>query len=386
MAIKNQNRNHGKYDYQLLFPNILGFKGGEQVYGYFLLCALDKLYPNSKFKVFLKRERACNQPDSFSSKFKFYCFGSLPRLLQILVLSIKFVGVGILQKPHLVITSHVNYAPICYVLNFLTGTPYWIVAHGLEVWELRGPLRQTAMNNAARILAVSEYTRNRILTEQRLDHDKVVVLPNTFDPSRFKITSKSQFLLRKYGLKQNQPIILTVTRLTPYKGYEQILRALPIIRRSMPNVHYLLVGKGNDRDRIESLIEELSLQSCVTLTGFIPDKELCDYYNLCDVFAMPSRGEGFGIVFLEALACGKPVLAGNCDGSVDTLLKGSLGCLVDPNDINQIAHSLVQILSGLYPNTIIYKPQKLRDEVINKFEISKFRQSIAKLISMELLQ
>ncbi len=84
----------------------------------------------------------------------------------------------------------------------------------------------------------------------------------------------------------------------------------------------------------------------MTLAGYIPEEELNDHYNLCDVFAMPSKGEGFGIVFLEAMACGKPVLAGNKDGSVDALLGGKLGALVDPDDVAQIAETLIAILGA----------------------------------------
>ena len=128
-------------------------------------------------------------------------------------------------------------------------------------------------------------------------------------------------------------------------------------------------------------MNELNLQERVTLTGFIPDDELCDHYNLCDVFAMPSCGEGFGIVFLEALACGKPVLAGNSDGSTAPLLQGKLGCLVNPNDIDQISKTLVQILSGTYENPLIYQPESLREKAVEEFGLSRFSQSLAELIS-----
>ena len=96
---------------------------------------------------------------------------------------------------------------------------------------------------------------------------------------------------------------------------------------------------------------------------------------------MPSSGEGYGIVFLEALACGKPVLAGNCDGSTEPLLHGKLGCLVDPNDIDQIADHLIKILSGSHTNKLIYQPELLRREVIERFEISRFKESLKNLIS-----
>lgn len=162
-----------------------------------------------------------------------------------------------------------------------------------------------------------------------------------------------------------------------YKGYDQILQALPTIRQSIPNIHYILVGKGSDRPRIENLITQLQLQDCVTLAGFVPDDELCDHYNLCDVFAMPSKREGFGIVYLEALACGKPTLGGNQDGAVDALCHGTLGALVDPDDIDAIAQTLIQILQGNYPNPVMYQPELLRQKVIETYGFEKFKQTLA---------
>ena len=116
------------------------------------------------------------------------------------------------------------------------------------------------------------------------------------------------------------------------------------------------------------------------MTGFVPDSQLADYYNLCDVFAMPSKGEGFGIVFIEALACGKPVLAGNKDGSVDALANGELGALVNPDDLNEIANTLIQILQGIYPNPIMYKPEILRQKTIEYFGFDKFKMTLKKYL------
>ena len=208
-------------------------------------------------------------------------------------------------------------------------------------------------------------------------------MPNTFDPSRFQITPKPQKLLKRYGLSAQQQIILTVARLDRserFKGYDQILQALPEIRTQLPNVHYILLGSGPDRPRLEQLIVQLNLQGCVTLTGFVPDDELSAHYNLSDLFALPSKSEGFGIVYLEALACGKPILGGNRDGAIDALCQGELGVLVDPDDLSAIAGTIVQILQGIYPHSILYQPALLREKVINTFGFERFKQTLAELI------
>lgn len=181
-------------------------------------------------------------------------------------------------------------------------------------------------------------------------------------------------------MKPKQPVILTVARLAPserYKGYDQIIQALPQIRQIIPDVHYIIVGKGNDTARIEQLIKQLGLQDCVSLAGFIPDEQLCDYYNLCHLFAMPSKGEGFGIVYLEALACGKPVLGGNQDAAIDALCHGKLGALVNPDDVLEIAHTIIEILLGKYNNSLMYQPQSLRQAVIDTFGFEQFQKTLA---------
>jgi glycosyltransferase involved in cell wall biosynthesis len=208
-------------------------------------------------------------------------------------------------------------------------------------------------------------------------------LPCTFDASNFKIAPKPAYLLEQYGLKPEQPIILTVSRLASverYKGYDQILEALPQIRQAIPNVHYIIAGKGDDRTRIEQYIAQLGLQECVTLAGFVPDEQLCDYYNLCDLFAMPSKREGFGIVYLEALACGKPTLGGNQDGAIDALCHGELGALVDPDDVGAIAQTVIQILQKTYPNPILYDPEVLRQRVIDVYGFERFKQTLAQYV------
>ena len=372
--------------FTLVFPNIFGFKGGIQVYSAFLLEGLQELYPEAEYDVFLKYDRCVLPHLKFLPQTRFHCFGRFPRFLQSILLAIFAIGTTICKPPELTICTHVNYTVVFYWLKRLFGIRYWVVAHGLEVWNLQGRHLQLALHNADKVLAVSHYTRSRLLAEQQLDASKVVVLPNTFDEDRFGIASKPDYLLAKYSLDPEQPVILSVTRLgrsARYKGYGIMLEALLSIRQQIPNVHYLIVGKGDDRAWIEERVHLLNLSDCVTLAGLVPDGELADYYNLCDVFALPSQGEGFGIVYLEALACGKPVLAGNRDGAVDPLAGGELGCLVDPEDVEAIAFNLIQILQGTYPHRQIFQPQILRETIIDKYAMNRFIQTLANLAPVE---
>lgn len=367
----------------LWMPGLFDFKGGIQTYSGFLLQAFEQVDPGLQTDVFLMHDRGSQQPDS--NHLRFHCTGQVSSRLRAPVFAMKALASGINQRPSLVISTHLNFTVAAYWLKQLAGIPYWAVAHGFEAWDVQRPALRQAIAHADRILAVSSYTRDRLINEQAIDPDRVSLLPNTFDAHRFRIAEKPAHLLQRYQLTSEQPIILTVNRLAAgedYHPYDRVLAALPQIRQVIPNVHYLIVGKGDDRPRLEKLIAEQQLQQCVTLAGFVSDDELPDYYNLCDVFAMPSKLEGFGIVYLEAMASGKPVLGSNRDGSTEALGHGRFGALVDPDDTDAIAHTLIQILQRDYPKPLMYQPGQLRKTIIQTFGNESFRKTLAQLIKL----
>lgn len=364
----------------LWFPNIFEFKGGIQVYSAFFLQALQNLEPTLDLEVFLKHDTSLPADFSDLTTTRFHFAGNYPLSLRTAAFAAQIMSNGLCQRPNLVISTHLNFTIAAYWLKQFAGIPYWTVAHGVEAWNINNSALQTALHHADRILAVSNYTRDRLLKEQNLDPNKISVLPNTFNHQLWEISDKPDYLLKRHGLQSQQPVILTVSRLSreePYKGYNKILAALPQIRASIPTVRYIIVGKGDDLPRLKEFIVRHQLEDCVTLAGFIPDEELKDYYNLCDVFAMPSKGEGFGIVYLEALACGKPTLGGDRDGAIDALCQGELGVLVNPDDIKAIAQTLIAILQKNYPHSLIDHPEALRQKVIENFGFESFQKTLA---------
>lgn len=369
-------------------PNLFEFKGGIQVYLQDLLEGLVDKFPNLSLDIFDQLDRNKPQAKFNSENISFVFSGGLPDLLRIPHFAFNLIVGALSKQPNLIVCGHLNFAPVAFWLHRFTGIPYWILVYGVDAWMVEDKWKIAALHTAEKIVSISGYTRDRLIKEQNLPFDKIPLLPVTFDASRFEISPKPDYLLKRYGLKPEQPVILTVTRLSSedgYKGYDQILQALPEIRRQLPDVHYILVGKGNDRPRIEQLVAQLHLQDCVTLAGFIPDNEIGDHYNLCNVFAMPSKGEGFGIVYLEALACGKPTLGGNQDGAIDALCNGTLGALVEPDNVGAIAQTIVQILQGTYPNPLIYQPEALRQKVIDTFGFERFKQTLAELMQTFLI-
>ncbi|BAZ03608.1 glycosyltransferase [Calothrix sp. NIES-3974] len=360
-------------------PNLFTLKGGILVYSTFFLQALQNLYPDSKYDVFLKHDQKTPANTPFLKQTHFHFAGSYPEQIRTEFFASQIIGRGILERPDLVIATHLHFAVAGYYLKTVTGVPYWAIAHGIEAWDIKNPILKKSLHEADRIICGSNYTREILLRQEKIDPAKISTLFNTFDHNRFQISSKPSHLLNRHNLQLSQSVILTVARLSKsegYKGYDQILFALPRIRQSIPDVHYVIAGEGDDRERVEKIIFDLGIGNCVTLAGFVAEKELNDYYNLCDVFAMPSKKEGFGIVYLEALACGKPILAGNQDGAQDALCNGMLGVLVNPDDVEAIADKLIQILQKIYPNPLLYQPQMLRKEAINRFGFKSFQQTL----------
>ncbi|MBA4445335.1 glycosyltransferase [Cylindrospermopsis raciborskii CS-506_D] len=364
----------------LWIPNLFEFKGGIQTYSAFFLEALQNIYPDANYEIFIKHDTKPRPDFTTVGKTKFHCSGIVPLSLRTPAFAAQILTGAIFNRPDLIISTHLNFTPVAYLLKRFLGIPYWTVAHGIEAWNIQDAKIKKALHHCDRILAVSRYTGDRLTKEQGLNPEKISILYNTFDPRHFQPAVKPTYLLARHNLAREQPIILTVGRLSAserYKGYDQMIQAMVKIRSVITNVHYMIVGKGDDQLRIEQLIDQLELGNCITLVGFVPDDELCDYYNLCDVFAMPSKGEGFGIVYLEALACGKPVLGGNQDAAIDALCHGKLGALVNPDDIDEIAQTIIQILQGRYVHDLVYQPLALQQAAIDTFGFEQFQKTLS---------
>ncbi len=201
-------------------------------------------------------------------------------------------------------------------------------AHGLEVWSRPGRLRRRSMEAADAILCVSRDTRARVLTWIELPHERVRVVPNTVG-AEFTPGDAAQ-ARRKFGLG-NQKIILSVSRLDAgqrHKGQDRIIEILPRLRADGLDVVYLIAGEGDDALRLRSMASAAGLGDSVRFFGRVPQAELPDLYRAADLFALPSTGDGFGIVFLEAMACGVPALGLAAGGAADAFADGDLGMLV----------------------------------------------------------
>ncbi len=358
-------------------PSYAASVGGIQQFSRSLIVALTQEFPDIEWRVLAKHDGS--EPGR-----RLRGSGHWPQPLRLLHFTVLLLWAAWAERPVLILSTHIHFTPLARLCQRWWGIPFAAVAHGVEAWGLTNPRVIRALREAAGVLAVSRFTRDCLVRELALPAAQVQLLPNTVSAAAFQLGPKPAYLLKRYQLDLAQPIILTVSRLVAnegYKGYEQILRALPALRLRLPNVHYILGGQGDDAARMAALVQALGLETCVTLAGFIPETELNDCYNLCDVFAMPSRKEGFGIVFLEALACGKPVIAGNQDGSVDPLRDGRLGVLIDPLNLSALTEALHDVLTRQYPLPILSDPAGLRAQVLEHYGFPHFCHVTKRVIS-----
>lgn len=324
---------------------------------------------------FLRAVRENGKDIIFAVEFKGGVFYRKPRF------AVKFLLSLFRFRPDLIICGHINFFIFGYLAKKIFGIDYAIFTHGIEVWNLKNFFHIKAIKAAKIITTVSSYTKKKIIEQVPDIENKIFTLFNSINGKQFKIQEKSPSLLDKYGL-DGKKVILTVARLSvreKYKGYDQIIRSLPRVISKIPNARYILVGSGDDASRIKKLASDIGMENYVIFAGSVETKELIDYYNIADVFVMPSKGEGFGIVFLEALACGKPVIAGNQDGSREAVLNGELGVLIDPDDIEEIAKSIIGVFKKEIPNKLS-DGQYLRKRVLEVYGFDKFKEKVKNLI------
>ena len=261
-----------------------------------------------------------------------------------------------------VILSHINLLMIGYLIKlFSPRTKLILIAHGIEVWEPLKGYKRFMLNKCDKILCVSEFTRQKMADLFNLPGGKLQVLNNCLDPFLLpeQNENKDKILLSKLGFTKSDVVIMTLTRLSSkelYKGYDQVLQSIHLLKNENPSLKYLIVGKYDvaEKKRIDKIVERLSLQQQVVFTGYISDEELSRHYQVADLYVMPSKKEGFGIVFIEAMLYGLPVIAGNKDGSTDALLQGRLGLLVDPDD----QFAITEAINNVMVNTKFYKPNQ----------------------------
>ena len=365
-------------NYVFCFLEIFASEGGIQSYvkdifkAYLSITAGTNLPPQAEV-LLLRDSQDCNNPYE-SKNLKFYYLKTenpgLGRLKFATVLLTRLLQ----KRPQRVFCGHIKLAPLIQILCQPLGIPYTILTYGKEVWEPLGSKYRTAMTKADSIWTISRYTRDRTCEINQLNPEKFQIVPCTVDENIFTTGHRPQDLLEQYNLV-GAKILMTVARLRStdiYKGVDVTIQALPQIAKTFPNVKYLVIGRGDDRSRLAKLADDLGVTERVIFAGFVPTENLAEHYQLADAYVMPSQ-EGFGIVYLEALACGVPVLAGDADGSADPLQDGKLGWRVPHRDSAAVAVACVEMLRGEDKRC---DRRWLREQTLARFSFESLCQSL----------
>lgn len=246
-----------------------------------------------------------------------------------------------------VFCGHLYMVTLARIIARLLGTRLWLQAHGAEVLVVPGETARRAIEAADLVTVVSRATRQTLLSWARLAPERVRVLPDTVR-DMFAPGPRSEPLRSRLGFGPG-PVLLTVGRLSSaerYKGHEQIFAVLPALRARFPTLIHVVAGDGDDRARLERRAVELCGDAAaVRFVGYVPEADLPDLYRSSDLYVMPSTKEGFGIVYLEAAACGLRVVGGIGGGSGDAVPGEQIGVLVDPGDPKALEDAIVRLLA-----------------------------------------
>lgn len=373
--------------YVFVFLELFAAEGGIQSYNQNLLrayrslldTAAQSLLVRPSAEIFVLRDGPdCDNPLDSSSSLTFHYFQSKDPMVGRIGLTVALLRCMLWQRPQRVFCGHVNLATMVFALCKPLGIPYTVLTHGKEVWDPMPNLTLKAIKQARTIWTVSRYTRDRASIVNGINPSQFQFLPGAVDGDAFTPGPKSQALVEKYNLAGSK-VLMTVARLWSgdiYKGVDVTIRALPKVAQVFREVKYLVIGRGDDRPRLEKLAQDLGVGDRVIFAGFVPTEELVDHYRLADAYIMPSQ-EGFGIVYLEAMACGVPVLAGDGDGSADPLQDGRLGWQVPHRNPEAVAAACIQILKG---GDIRCDGEWLRQEAIGAFGKGALTKRLAELL------
>ncbi len=288
-------------------------------------------------------------------------------------------------KADVILLSHIHLINIVYFIKKIhPHKRIYLFAHGIEIWKKLSDAKLKMLNQLDKIICVSHFTANKIMEMHHIPASQLEILNNCLDPfyhlpSHF---DKPQILLDRYHLNHDNKVLFSLSRLSSsekYKGYDHTIELLPLLLEKYPNLVYLLGGKWDtvEKKRLDDLIAINHLQKHIRLIGFIDEAELTEHFLLSDIFILPSKKEGFGIVFIEAMASGLRVIAGNKDGSADALKNGSLGLLVDPDDQEGILNGISRLLKHDQTNK---EKKNLQEECMQAFGYKQYLNSIRNLL------
>jgi phosphatidylinositol alpha-1,6-mannosyltransferase len=251
-------------------------------------------------------------------------------------------------RPNLILAAHIRLLPVAYLAKLVTGAPLWLFVYGIDAWDKpKNPLLTWLARRTDGVISISKVTTARFQSWAHLPAEHFRRLPCTVDLDRFRPGAPDPALIARYGLAGKR-VLFTFGRLVSEqraKGMDEVMQAMPALLPDYPNLVYLIGGSGPDRPRLEAKAKALGLADRVIFAGRISEEEKLAHYHLADAYVMPSRGEGFGIVILEAMAAGIPAMGSGKDGTREALRNGMFGPAVDPDDPAEVVAGIRAVLA-----------------------------------------
>ena len=285
------------------------------------------------------------------------------------------------RKAKLVLAAHPNLGPVVQAMRIVAPRMKSIICtHGIDVWEPLGGLRQRALRKSDLVLAPSKDTAEHVASEQGVARGRIRVLPWALDPQFEALIAAGSQSVPPREFPSGR-VILTVGRWLAterYKGMDTLITALPRLLTRWPEVQVVMVGTGDDRAWLEDLAEKNGVSRHVHFLPGLSYSELAACYAACELFALPSSGEGFGLVYLEAMACGKPVIGGAHGGAPEIIEDGVTGYLVPHGDPIQLATSIEALLADPANAKEMGARGKRRAE--NEYRFNVFAKSLKKIL------
>jgi asparagine synthase (glutamine-hydrolysing) len=356
-----------------LMPEVYSAKGGIPVYCQDLLRGASEVFREADLHVVSLNDRELPGIADVYGRIHFKGCGPRGRPLQKVSAVLACLRRAVTLRPRTIVCGHINQVPLAWGLSLMTGAECILLAYGIEAWNPPTLLRRVA-RRCSRVVAISRYTADRMV-EWGIRRDSIRILPNAVDGDAFRPLRRTS--------NGSSFTLATVTRLAAserYKGVDAVIGALGGLAERYPELRYVVGGKGDDLPRLRGVAESCGVAERVSFRGFVPDEELPRFYSEADLFVMPSRKEGFGFVFLEALACGVPVIAGNRDGSMDAVLDGKIGYLVDPSQPDALVKSIELILGNHDNEEPRRDPHFLRREVLAHYGFDRFKERLVAAI------
>ena len=361
-----------------LFPDLLPF-GGVQTAGRHTAAVLSRIAKELGWEAqFLSLNDPVGRHKAAAGKLDFEFRGFARSKSRFTLDALKLAS----KDTRLVVAAHPNLAlPASAMRAKSRGFQLIVMSHGVEVWKPITKLRRAALLAADCVLAPSRYTAEKLHKIQHLPLDRIRLLHWGLDPAFLELVATAVTLPLPGSIPRAR-YVLAVGRwssIERYKGFDTLIQALPQLQRVAPDLHLVFAGDGDDRPALEKLAESVGVRDRTHFVGGLNRTQLVAAYRHAQVFALPSSGEGFGMVFLEAMALGVPVVGGNHGGIPDIIEDGVSGFLVPHGDVPQLAERVALLLTN--PSFAAGIALRARERVLQHFRFENFEAGLRDVLA-----